>query len=1677
MSTITTTATAEDLDFDPFAAGAIERVIATTEAQREVWLADRLAPQASLAYNESVSLVLRGPLDADALRRAIEQTVARHESLRATISADGMQLLIDEPAPRELPLRDLAGLDEAARQAALAQARAEAVETRFDLEQGPLLRAVLLRCAPDLHELLLTAHHIVCDGWSWGQVIEDIGLLYAQGVGGDGSGLAPAPARYEDYVQRERIEAQGPEMEAHTRFWVERFAGGEAPVVDLPADRPRPATRGFDSRRVDVLVDAALVQQVRQRGAASGASLFATLFGAFAGTVHRLTQQDDLVIGVSAAGQSAHDMPTLVGHCVNLLPIRIAVDQGMAMQALVRQSGTTLLDAFEHQTLTYGTLLRKLQLQRDPSRPTLVSVVFNLDREAAVPAGAFPGLAVDIVANPRHFENFELFLNCTPTAQGLRLECQYNTGLFDEASVLRWLALFRAGLERFAADPALTVAQAFAPGEADRALLAAFNRRAEGAPREELLHVCFERQAAAQPQAPALRLDGRTVSYGELNAQANRIAHRLLALGLRPDSLVGLCAERSVEMLAALLGILKAGAAYVPMDPAYPADRLAHMLRDSAPAALLTQSHLAARVPPGDAPVILLDDATLAAQPAHDPDPAALGLTPAHLAYVIYTSGSTGVPKGVLVEHRQVSRLFGATQPWFHFGAQDVWTLFHSFAFDFSVWEIWGALLHGGQLVIVPQLTTRDPQAFHQLLCDEGVTVLNQTPSAFRQLMAAQAEAGPGARHRLRTVVFGGEKLEPSMLRPWYQRAANQATQLVNMYGITETTVHVTYRPLSAQDAERIGTSPIGERIPDLTIHVLDAQRRPVPIGVVGELYVGGAGVARGYLNRPELNAERFIPDPFSGEAGARLYKTGDLGRYLNDGSLEYLGRNDFQVKVRGFRIELGEIEARLAACAGVGEAAVIAREDVPGDLRLVGYVSAQGGATLSPAELRQALGASLPDYMVPAAIVVLPKLPLNTSGKLDRKALPAPDLHAILGGAGARVRALPASELERRVLGLMEQVLSLPGLSMEDDFFALGGHSLLAARLTAMLGREFDMKLSLATLFESPTAARLARAIEALRAGGQATALERIAQRADQRSAPLTPQQERIRFIETMYPGRAVYNGPSAHRFTGALDIARFHEALRAIVRRQATLRTRVGTDPNTGAPVQEVLAELDPALEVVDLRALPADEREARLQALMQAGADAPFDIHQGPLFRFALYRLTDEEHAFLFVPHHLIWDGWSFDLFQAELSETYRALAAGRAPELPALAVSYGDYAAWFAQWLESPECARQLAFWKQRFAQAPRPAPLPTDLPRRAGMTGAGGNLWVRVDQPLAERLREAARGHDVTLSMLCLGVYVLMMASLSPNGSIVVATPVRGREQPGLEPVMGFFNNVLPLPFTLDRSLDLGAFVQQLKRELVAAMDHQQVPFERVATEPEFAERMQGAGLYQALFSFQDARARPADIGGLGHRQIHLRQQAATDDLGLWLMDKPNGLEGAINYNADIYLPETGEALCQRYMELLAAVAADPRAPLAALLDAPASRAAAHLRALAERSAEAPAAAEAAPAQAAQAAALLQPEQAELAQVWASVIGIDVNEIRPSDTFFDLGGDSLMAMRVIQQAEAAMGLRIEPRRYVFETLAQLAATPRTAVPAAAAAVAAPGAAKRGLLSRLFAGRGQ
>ena len=1651
------------VEFDPFAGGAIEQIVSTTEAQREVWLGDKLSQQASLAYNEAVKLRLRGVLDTRALAATLDSLIARHDSLRATVSPDGTQLMIGEAAPLSLTEHDLAHLDAKAQAKSLDEGCVAAVTEPFSLEEGPLFRAALYRLSPLDNVLLMTAHHAVCDGWSWGVVTEELGQLYAEQIG-EGPALEPA-AQYAEYAMWEAAETSSRAMQDHVDYWLSRFGGSTLPVLELPVDHPRAAVRSFTSQRIDHLLDRELVDALRKVGAASGTSLFATMFGAFATLLHRLTEQDDLVIGIAAAGQMAADMPTLVGHCVNLLPMRVAVDGQLPFHALVRQSGTALLDAFEHQSLTYGTLLKKLPVPRDPSRLPLVNVLFNVDRDAAPGKGTFPGLEAHASTVARRFENFELFLNVTPVAGGMQVETQYNADLFDEQTVRRWLAMYECLMRSAVQDPSQVLTRMNMLPATEAAVLRALQPAATPVSGPQLMHAGFVTQAAQQPTRAALRAGVTQWSYAELDQRSNRMAHALRARGVQRGQHVGLCLNRSADMVVAMLAILKSGATYIPLDPEFPKARLDYYAEDAKLALLVTdsQTEAAPREWHADAADRLFEidsNTSWLDLPGESLAPSAKDALPEDPAYVIYTSGSTGKPKGVCVPHGAVANFLQSMRREPSITADDKLAAVTTLSFDIAVLELMLPLIAGAEVVMVPRETAMDGNALAALLDATGATMMQATPGMWRLLVDAQWQGPRGFR-----ALVGGESLPADLAQEMLLRCG----EVWNMYGPTETTVWSTlWRVTAAGLADR--SVSIGKPIANTTVWIVDAQGQPCPVGIPGEICIGGKGVTLGYLDRPELTAEKFVSDLLGGTEGT-MYRTGDRGRWRNDGLLEHMGRFDFQVKVRGYRIELGEIEARCDEAAGVARSVVITREDQPGDVRLVAYLAPSPGASVDLVELDRHLRARLPQYMVPQHVVVLDILPLLPNGKVDRKALPKPEAPQ----HGAAQRVAPRSEGERRVLEVMEKVLNLPGLGIRDDFFALGGHSLLAARLATLLSREFDITIPLRTLFEAPTAERLNEAVEAIVSSGSPRR-EPIVHVESRRSAPLTPMQERIRFIEEMHPGRPVYNAPSAHRFGGALDVGRFKAALGEIIRRQPAMRTQMGVDAETSAPVEIIIDDIGYELPVIDLGAIPAEQREAELTARLQEVADRPMDIHRAPLFNAALYKLADDDHVFVFVPHHLIWDGWSFDILQAELNAIYGAMVKGVPHTLPPVPITHGDYADWYAQWLQQPDFHAHLRYWKQRFANAPLPKEPRTDMPRKAGMSGEGGTHWIKVDKALTSGLRDVGRSKDVTLSMLTLGVYVLMMSDVIDTRSIVIATPVRGREAPETESVMGFFNNTLPLSFQIDRSLPFGDFMRYIKQELLSVMNHQEVPFERLVTEPEFAERAQRVGLYQGLFSFQDARDRPREMGGLAYRQMHLLQRGATDDLGMWLMDKGDCLEGAIVYNADVYRHETGAAFNERYAELLRRVSEHPDSTLEALTSSEDSPSATYLSRLAPSNAAAMIAdaQRAAESRARPAPDLLLPEQAHLAQVWASALGIDVNDIRASDTFFDLGGDSLLAMRVIQQAEKVMGFRIEPRRYVFENLGQLAV-----IASGTAFDSVPTASnhdepKLGLLGRVFSG---
>ncbi|OIK05271.1 non-ribosomal peptide synthetase [Streptomyces monashensis] len=1039
-------------------------------AQRRMWLLHQLERGAA-TYNISAAFRLTGSLDQSALVAAIRDVVDRHEILRTTYATDDG----GEPTSRILPAGQAEPRVRVAEVAPedVPGALEEAVAHRFDLAAELPLRATLLRCSPQEHVLVVVVHHIASDGSSSAPMMRDLIEAYTARRDGRAPQWEPLPVQYKEYArwQREVLgEVSDPESlaAAQIEYWRKELAGVPQPL-SLPTDRPRPAQANSHGDTVALAVPAETAAGLQRLADERGATMSMVLQAALAVLLRTLGGGDDVTIGSPIAGRTDEALADLIGFFVNTQVLRADLSGNPSFTELLAQVRDKALTAYEYQDVPFDLLVEAINPERSASYQPLFQVMFAW-QSYRKPDLRIPGLDVRFEQAIPSTAMVDLFFSLTVDESGaLRGDLQYATQLFDRDSAEVIAARLVRVLEQLAADPGLRVGDVDVLGAEERSHLLTEVNAAGGAIPEATLVELFERQTARRPDAVAVSCDGATLTYGELNARANRLARHLVARGVGPESLVAVCLERSAELVVALLGVLKAGGAYLPIDPDSPADRIAYMVQDARPVLLVTTGATAAAQDlPEDLPLVLLDRAeAFAGETAADltdaERPAAL--RPEHPAYVIYTSGSTGRPKGVLIPHRNVVGLFTATQD-FAFGADDVWSLFHSYAFDFSVWELWGPLLHGGRLVVVPYDVSRSPADFLRLLARERVTVLNQTPSAFYQLVQADAEA-PGQELALRYVVFGGEALDLNRLADWYARHPCEAPVLVNMYGITETTVHVTRVDLDEHSAARCRASVIGPAVPGLAAYVLDADLRPVPVGVTGELYVAGYGLARGYHGRPELTAGRFVACPF-GAAGERMYRSGDLVRWSKNGRLEYVGRDDSQVKIRGFRIELGEIEQTLAGHPGVAQAVVVVRDYQEGDQRIVGYVVPEPDARIGADELSAYLRERLPQYMVPAAVISLAEIPLTSNGKLDRRALPSQDSDT----AGSRE---PRNAYEERLCALFAELLGRERVGVDDGFFALGGHSLLATRLSVRIRKQFDIDIPIRTIIKYPTVAELA--------------------------------------------------------------------------------------------------------------------------------------------------------------------------------------------------------------------------------------------------------------------------------------------------------------------------------------------------------------------------------------------------------------------------------------------------------------------------------------------------------------------------------------------------------------------------------------------------------------------------
>ncbi|MFD0305959.1 non-ribosomal peptide synthase/polyketide synthase [Streptomyces sp. NPDC127119] len=1536
---------------------AVEDLLPLTPLQ-EGMLFHRLVGGADDVYVDQAALLLDGVADPQTFGLAWQRVTDRTPALRTSV------VWQDVPVPLQVVHRDVqvpltyfdwrdAGPGERADR--LDRLRADDLAHGIDLASAPLMRLTLVRLPDARLHLLWTSHHLILDGWSLAQVLTEVCEEYAALTAG-GEPNPPVRRSFADYVRWLADQ----DAEAARAYWRETL-GGFASPTPLPVDRPLTGTH--ESRSADVhtaeLSDAASATLARTARDA-GLTVNTVVQGAWALLLARHSAEPDVVFGTTVSGRP-DELPgveSMVGMFINTVPTRVHVDGHRPAADWLRE----LQDVqAESRRFAAASLAELTALSEVPSgTPLFHSMVAfeNYPFDAARTSGSGVRL-VDVAS--RDATNYPLVLRAY---QGERLgfDLAYDPELFDAATVRALADRLRLLLAELAEHPERPLrALARTTAEERRRMLVDFNGTAHGRPADTLVDL-FEARAARTPDALAVTCGTDRLDYATLDAAAGRLAHRLAEAGAGPERFVALALPRSTDLVVAVLAVLKTGAAYLPIDPKLPAERVAQLLDDATPVTLVTTTPMTAteaagRVRDTGVPHLVLDApdvrADLARRPATGPASARRPL-PESPAYAIYTSGSTGRPKGVVVPHANVVRLFNRTHHWFGFDESDVWTLFHSYAFDFSVWELWGALLHGGRLVVVPDDTARSPEDFLRLLADEQVTVLNQTPSAFYPLARADAEHPElSAQLALRIVVFGGEALDVDRLAEWYAHHPDTTPRLVNMYGITETTVHVTYEPLDRTTARTGTASPIGTGIPDLRIYVLNGDLAPVPPGAVGEMYVAGEGLARGYLRRPGLTATRFLADPFTASdpiavPGRRMYRTGDRARRRADGTLEYLGRADQQVKIRGYRIEPGEIEAALHAHAGVGAAAVGVYEDGSGTRRLVAHVVGRGSAgtpdatepspaTAPPpaAELRAHLEGLLPAHMVPAAYVPLAALPLTVNGKLDRRALPAPGPD---GFATDTERVAPRTPAERAVAAAWADVLDTDEVGADDDFFALGGDSILAVRVVSRLRAAFGTEVSPRLLFTHSTLSALAAELGDPAQHGTAPA-DVIPAVALDTPVPLSYAQQRLWFLDRFEPGSTEYTTLSVLRLRGPLDADALRAALDGLVARHEALRTtfaEAGQDgPDHDRPdghARQIVHQPYPVdLPLDDL----AGDRD-RLDALIESEASVPFDLGAGPLLRARLVRLAEDEHVLVLAVHHIVTDGWSAGVLGRDLGELYTAAHESRAPRLPHLPVRYADFAAW--QRARTDEVDGQLAYWRDTL-DGITPLEPPTDRPRPAVRNRDGALVTFTLPAALTERLRETGRDADATLYMTLLTACTVLLSRWADQEDITVGTVTAGRERPELHDVVGMFVNTLVLRNRVEPGLSFRALLERVRTNVLDAFAHQDVPFETLVDALQPERDTSRTPLFQVMVALHNLGAENLDLPDLDVEPLTPPIRYAAYDLAFDFVENDTsdgGVTGYLEYDTGLFDAATAERLATRLRLLLEAAVEEPHRDARAL---------------------------------------------------------------------------------------------------------------------------------------------
>jgi amino acid adenylation domain-containing protein len=1487
---------------------AKDQLLPLSYAQERLWFLSQLEPSVPV-YNEPFTICFPDAIDINALEKAMNEMIRRHESLRTRfVAVEGQPFqIIEPPLPFCLRVVDL-------RQSPIEQRVVEALQIAtleakqsFDLASDLLLRATLIQLADNDYRLFLTMHHIVMDGISlFNVLLPELAALYEAILYNQPLPFADLSVQYADFSIWQRQWIQGEALTHHLDYWKQQL-GGEVPTLQLPTDRPRLARQSFRGARQCLTLSKSLTEELKTLSQQEGVTLYMLLLAAFKTLLCRYTGQDKVVVGTVSAGRSKPEIENVIGFFLNTLVLRTDLSGLPSFRQLLARVREVTLDAYKHENLPFEQLVEVLQLERSLNHNPLFQVAFVLEPPMPSLSCGWTVSQLDIHTDTA---KFDLTLELDERPEGIIGRFEYSTDLFDSATIARMIGHFQTLLEGIVADPDQSITELPLLTEPEQhQLLVEWNNTKTEYSQDKCIHQLFEEQVERTPDAIAIVFEDQRLTYKELNAKANQLAHYLQTLGVGSEVLVGICIERSLWMIIGILGILKAGGAYVPLDPAYPQERLAFMLEDAVVTVILTQSNLSEKLSVSRSRIVCLDkEEKIAQQPQKNLVSEAKA---EDLAYIMYTSGSTGNPKGVCIPHRGVVRLVKETD-YISFSSAEVFLQLAPISFDASTFEIWGSLLNGARLVLMPPHTP-SLQELGQAIQQYKVTTLWLTASLFHLMVDHHLES----LKQVRQLLAGGDVLSPCHVKRVIQEL--KSCRLINGYGPTENTTFTCC--YSAMSAAQIGEAvPIGRPIANTQTYILDRHLQPVPVGVPGELHIGGDGLARGYLNRPDLTQEKFIPNPFSHETNSRLYKTGDLARYLPNGNIEFLGRIDHQVKIRGFRIELGEIEAELSQHPDVREAIVVVREDMLDDKRLVAYFVARQ-ATISSYELRDFLKRRLPEYMLPTAFVLLDALPLTPNGKVDRRALPAPEFHPELELSFVA----PRTPVEELLANIWYTVLKIEQIGTDDNFFELGGHSLLATQVISRVNDTWTVKLPLRSLFEDPTIAQFAKRIEAAMSCEQSIQSLPILPIFRSTHIPLSFAQQRLWFLDQLHSSSAFYNVPIALRFCGQLNITALETSLNEIVRRHEVLRTNF--TPCEGQPVQIVSPTLNLSLQQIDLLHLAKDEQEAEAQRLVCQIAQQPFDLEREPLLRTALIKLSKTECIFVFLVHHIVFDAWSVGVFIRELKTLYTACCAGELQTLPELSIQYADFANWQRQWSQGAVKESQLSYWKKQLENSPVLLELLTDRPRPATQTFRGASQSFALSQGLSEALVSLSRESGTTLFMTLVAAFQALLYRYTGQDNLCIGTPIANRNHSQIEQLIGFFTNTLVLRTDLSGNPSFEQLLNRVREVALDAYAHQDLPFEELVEALQPTRSLSYTPLFQVMFVLTDAS--PWHLPDLTIHELTVDTKTAKFDLTLSMEKTTHGLTGAWEYNTDLFDAATIARMIGHFQTLLENIVAHP----------------------------------------------------------------------------------------------------------------------------------------------------